>query len=153
MAALELTIETALGPDEVRAALLDFSVRRPEIWPDLEPSLYKVHSVGETSADVTEGSKMPGMTVWAREAYDWSSLDTIRWTVTESNFCAAGSYVAATISAGTDGGTRLHVEWDRTGTSFKGKVIIGLIRLTKGKPIASSVTKAFRRMEQAEANP
>ncbi len=151
MAALELEVETSLGTDEVRAALLDFSERRPDIWPDLEPSLYEVHSVGEASADVTEGSKMPGMTIWAREAYDWSSPDTIRWTVTESNFCTPGSYVAATLRPRDGGGTRMHVEWDRTGTTFKGKFIVRMVRLTKGKPIASSVGKAFRAMEQARA--
>lgn len=33
---------------------------------------YKVYETGDTSADVREGTKGPGMTVWAREHYDWS---------------------------------------------------------------------------------
>lgn len=151
MAPLTMEVETSLSPDEVRTALLDFSERRPDVWPDLEPSLYQVHSVGETSADVTEGSKMPGMTIWAREAYDWSSPDTIRWTVTESNFCTPGSYAAVTTRPRDGGGTRVGIEWDRTGTTLKGKVIVKMVRLTKGKPIVSSVSKAFRGMEQTKA--
>jgi hypothetical protein len=51
--------------------------------------------VGNTFADVQEGSKMPGMTVWAKEHYDWSAPELITWTVRESNFCAPGSYVLA----------------------------------------------------------
>lgn len=151
MAALGMDVETSLSPDEVREALLDFSERRPDIWPDLERGLYEVHSVSETSADVKEGSKMPGMTIWARESYDWSSPDTIRWTVTESNFCTPGSYVAATLHPRDDGGTRVHIEWDRTGTTVMGKVIVRMVRLTKGKPIVSSVSKAFRSLEAARA--
>jgi len=44
---------------------------------------------------------------------------------------------------------RMHVEWGRTGTMLKGKVIVRMVRLTRGKPMASSAGKAFRAMEQA----
>ena len=40
MPKVELDIDTAVAPERVRAALLDFSPRRPEIWPGIEPSLY-----------------------------------------------------------------------------------------------------------------
>lgn len=151
MAPLELVVETTLAPDEVRAALLDFSDRRPELWPDLDPGAYRVHSVGETTADVTEGSKLPGVRIWAREAYEWSSPDTIRWTVLESNFCTPGDYEAVTLHPRAEGGTRIHVEWDRRGVNLKGKLIVGLIRRTKGRPVAASLTKALRKLEEASA--
>jgi hypothetical protein len=148
MPRLELDVETSLPPERVREALLDFSERRPDIWPSLERSLYQVHSVGETSADVTEGSKLPGATIWAREHYDWSTPNTVRWTVTESNFCTPGSFVAATIHPREGGGTRLHIEWERFGTSLVGKLAIRMIALTKGKPIAASVKKTFDALER-----
>src|SRR5881397_484355 len=47
MPRVELDVDTNLPPERVREALLDFSDRRPEIWPGIEPSLYKVYSVGE----------------------------------------------------------------------------------------------------------
>ena len=148
MAKVELDVETSLPPERVRDALLDFSERRPEIWPGIEPSLYEVYSVGDTTADIKEGSKMPGMTVWAREHYDWSDPQTVRWTVSESNFCTPGSYVAATLHPLESGGTRVHIEWDRTGTTATGKFAVRMIRLTKGRPVAASMKKAFGKLER-----
>jgi hypothetical protein len=135
----------------VRSALLDFSDRRPDIWPGLERSLYEIYEVGETTAEVKEGSKMPGLTVWAREHYDWSDPDSIRWTVKDSNFCTADtSYVVAHLLPRDDGGTRIRVEWDRTGTTPRGKFAEKLIRLTRGRLVASSLKGALRKMEREQ---
>jgi hypothetical protein len=147
MPRLELDVETSLPPERVREALLDFSERRPELWPSIEPSLYAVYSVGETSADVREGTKLLFTRIWANEHYDWSTPDTIRWTVTESNFSAPGSYVAATLHPRDGGGTRVHIEWERTGSTFLGRLLIRLIALTRGKPLASSMEKTLRALE------
>ena len=147
MPRVELDVETNLSPERVKEALLDFSDRRSEIWPGIEPSLYKVYSVGETSADIQEGTKLPGTKVWAREHYDWSTPGTITWTVKESNFSAPGSYVSATIAPREGGGSRIHVTWNRSGKSFLGKIIIGMIKLSGGKPIAASMKKAFAKLE------
>ena len=122
MPKVELDVETSVSPDDVRAALLDFSDRRPEIWPGIEPSLYKVFIVGDTFAEVQEGSKMPGTRIWAKERYDWSASEQITWTVQESNFCAPGSYVSAAIAPRGDGGSRIHLIWDRTPTSLVGRL-------------------------------
>jgi hypothetical protein len=149
----EFDIETSLSPEQVRAAFLDFSERRPEIWPSLEPSLYEVYSVDETSADVKEGSKLPGMTVWARERYEFADPMTISWQATESNFCTPGSGVTITMHPREGGGTRMHVVWQRVGTTVRGKLAIGLIALMKGKPIAKSVEGSLRRYaERAQSN-
>src|SRR5438874_699136 len=112
MPKVEMDLETPVAPERVRAALLDFSDRRPELWPGIEPSLYKVYDVGETTADVQEGSKMPGTRIWAREHYDWSDPVKIRWTVVESNFSTVGSYVEASVLPRDGGGSRVHVEWN-----------------------------------------
>jgi hypothetical protein len=148
MARLELDIDSSLPPDRVMAAFLDFSPRRPEIWPGIEPSLYEVYSVGETSADIREGTKLPGMKVWAREHYDWSTPGTVTWTVMESNFSAPGSYVSATITP-WEGGSRIHVVWDRTGTTLVGRVIVSMIKLSKGRPLAASIKKALDKLERS----
>ncbi|HET8893607.1 MAG TPA: hypothetical protein VFM96_05880 [Gaiellaceae bacterium] len=151
MPKVDLTVETTLSFDAVRGALLDFSERRPEIWPGLTPSLYEVYSVGETSAEVKEGTKMPMGTVWAKERYDWSEPRTIRWTVLESNFCTPGSYVSATLGPREGGGTLVEIHWERTGTTVMGRLVARLISLTNGKPVAASVEKAFRKLERASA--
>jgi hypothetical protein len=148
MPRVEFDMETRLPPDKVQAAMVDFSERRPEIWPGIEPSLYEVYSVGEKEAEIKEGTKMPGATIWAREHYDWSIPGTVTWTVRESNFCAPGSYVSATVSPKGDGGSRIHVTWERTPTSFIGRVATMLIKATNGKPIAASIKKALDKLER-----
>ena len=148
MPKVEMDLETTLPPENVRAALLDFSPRRPEVWPGLAASEYKVYETGATSADIREGTKSPGMSVWAKEHYDWSDPQTVKWTVVESNFSAPGSYVAATITARPGGGSHVHIEWNRTGSSFLGRVIIGIIALTNGRPVASSFRRALKKLEQ-----
>jgi hypothetical protein len=151
MPKVEMDVETTLPPERVREALLDFSERRPEIWPGISRSLYEVYSVGDTSADIKEGTKAPGMTVWAKEHYDWSDPELVRWTVQESNFCTPGSYVSARIAPRNGGGSRVHIEWDRTPTSFKGRVAAFMIVRSKGKPVASSFEKALRKLEARAA--
>jgi hypothetical protein len=149
MPSVETTVETTLPPEAVRGALLDFSERRTSIWPGITPSLYEVYSVGETTAEVKEGTKLPIGEFWAREHYDWSDSSTIRWTVLESNFCAPGSFVSATLEPRDGGGTRVRIHWERTGTSVLGRVIGRLIVVSKGKPIAASFEKAIRALERA----
>jgi hypothetical protein len=150
MPKVEIDVETSLPPERVRGALLDFSDRRPEIWTGIDPGQYQVYSVGETSAEIREGTKLPGTKVWAKEHYDWSDPSRIRWTVEESNFSAPGSYVEATLSPRGDSGTRIHIEWNRTPTSFPGRLATWMIVMTKGKPIASSFEKAMRRLEAGQ---
>lgn len=148
MPKLEMEVNTSLPPERVRDALIDFSDRRPDIWPGLDRSLYEVYSVDPTTADIKEGSSFPGMRVWAREHYDWSEPNTVRWTVQESNFSSVGSFVLVTLHPREDGGTRLQIEWSRTGSTFMGRVVVRMIAWTNGKPITASVEKALRALER-----
>jgi hypothetical protein len=139
----EFEFDTALSPEQVVAALTDFTERRPEIWESLSRDAYQVFGVGETWADVREGNRTPK--VWARERYDWSTPGVVRWEVTESNFSNPGSYVEARISPAEGGGSRIHVVWDRTATSLKWKPLLALIALSGGAPIKSSLKKGLDR--------
>src|SRR5579871_2833628 len=105
-----MVVETDLPPEEVRRRLLDFSPDRPKVWPGITPDLYKVYEVGETSAEIQEGTRLPIGAFWARERYEWSDGDTIRWTVVESNFCAPGSYLTARLVPRDGTGTRVELQ-------------------------------------------
>jgi hypothetical protein len=139
-------IETPLAPDVVRAGLLDFTAERPSIWPGLTARLYKIYAVGDTSAEIQEGTAMPGAEVWARERYDWSVPNVVRWTTIESNFSSPQSYVQATFSPGAGGGTRLRIEWNRIGTTFMGKFARVMIVATRGRPVRSSFEMGLKAM-------
>jgi hypothetical protein len=146
---LDLDVATTLTPGQVRTALLDFSDRRPEIWPGITPELYEVRSADGTTALVKEGTRMGRAEFWELARYDWSDPTTVRWTVVESNFCTPGSYVSATPAQAADGSTNVHVHWERTGSTVLGKIVCRLMVLTRGKLVRESLTKAFRGIERA----
>jgi hypothetical protein len=145
MRSVDVEVRTSISAEQVRAALLDFSPRRPEIWPPWE--LHEVRLVGETTAEIKEGTRLPFGELWEIARYDWSDPATIRWTVLESNFCAPGSYVTATTEE--DGGsTVVRIHWARTGSTRFGRLACRLIVVTRGKPVRDSFRAAFRRLEQ-----
>ena len=47
MAKITVAVDTAAEPKQVMDALLDFTDRRPDVWPGLSRDLYEVYSVGE----------------------------------------------------------------------------------------------------------
>jgi hypothetical protein len=87
---IEFSIVADVPAERVLAALTDFSERRPTWWPNLDPAFFRVHSLGPTTANVTEGSSFAGG-VWERGTYDWSTPGVVRFVVEESNAFAPGS--------------------------------------------------------------
>lgn len=151
MSRVEVDSETRLAPDQVVAALTDFSDRRTDVWADIAPQYYEVYSVGDHEADAREGTVAGPMKIWAKEHYEWSP-DRVRWTVVESNFCSPGSFVEAQISAGPDGGSRIHTVWERTPTTLMARVLFTMIRMSKGKPIKDSLEKGLARFERISSD-
>ena len=81
MPRIEIDIESSASPERIIAGLTNFTERRPELWPGLNPKKYRVYEVGDTWADVQEGNNDK---IWARERYDWSTPGTVRWTVQQT---------------------------------------------------------------------
>ena len=145
---LEMETQTSLSPEQVVAALTDFSPRRPQMWRGISPEHYVVYSVGETTADVREGTRQGPLNVWAREMYDWSVPNTVTWTVKESNFCTPGSYVRAEVQPRQGGGSVVKSTWNRTPTSLAGRFIFAVMKLTRGGAIESSMRKGLGNYER-----
>ena len=140
MTELAFTIDTPTPAEAVLGALTDFSEKRPSLWPELDPDVYRDEQLGPTSAVVREGQRSPRL--WALEEYDWSTPGTVTWTARASNFCAPGSFMSARVEPTADG-SRVHITWSRTGVGPKGKVIVGMMRLMRGKPLAATLSKAI----------
>ena len=82
----ELTVSASSAG--VLLALTDFGPMRPQIWPETShPRVYRIHKVGEVTADVTEGVPQ----AWSRERYDWSQLGLVTLTQVDSNVSRNGS--------------------------------------------------------------
>ena len=144
MAGIAFDMRSHAPPDAVRGALLDFSERRPELWPGLPPDQYQVYAVGDTWAEIREGYRGP---IWVRERYDWSMPGTVRFTVVESGFAEPGGYVVIDIEP-TDGvGSTLHITWVRRGKGVFGKLFVGLMVLTRGVAIRRSFAMGLARLE------
>jgi len=122
---------------------VDFSPDRPKIWPGINQELYEVYETGQNWAEVKEGTKLPGSSVWARERYDWSNPDTVRWTVMESNRFAAGSYVEATITSNGKGGSTIDVTWNRQPTTLSARLMAAVIVGTRGLPVSRSMKRGL----------
>jgi hypothetical protein len=139
---IEFDIDTKLPPDRVVEALTDFSDTRPDVWPGLTRELYEVYSVGEHEAEVQEGTAKP-IRVWAKEHYDWSTPGKVAWTVRESNFCTPGSGVAVTATRGPDGGSSVHVEWERHPSNARGRAALVMMALVGKKVLTTNFRKTF----------
>jgi hypothetical protein len=112
----------------VIAALIDFSDDRARIWAETShPAVYRVHGVGGTWAEVTEGVPFS----WSRERYEWSTPGTITLDQIESNVAIpADGWIAYTVTASPAGdGSQIHC--DRT-RSFRltprGLVVVAIMR-------------------------
>jgi hypothetical protein len=149
---LEMETETSLSPEQVVSALTDFTERRPKMWTGISPQYYEVYSVGETNADVREGTKQGPLNVWARENYDWSTPNTVIWTVKDSNFCTVGSYVKAEIRPREGGGSVIKSTWDRTATSLAGRFVFAVMKLTRGSVIEKSMRRGLANYEREPSN-
>ena len=145
MTELRFTVDAPVPPAEVIAALTDFSERRPGIWPELDPEVYRVDELGPTSAVVREGQRRPRL--WAVEEYDWSTPGTVTWTARESNFCVPGSFMSAGVEPGGGRGSRVEVRWSRRGVGPKGTLIVAMMRMTRGRPLAKSLAGALARLD------
>jgi len=147
MAKFTVAIDSPAEPSKVLGALIDFTDRRPEIWPGLAPEFYEVYSVGEQSAEVKEGSSKP-VKVWARERYDWSTPGVVRWEVEESNFCQPGSYVQVSVRPADGGGSHVDLEWNRTPSNAKGRMMIVIMKLAGPSILKSYMTKTLQRLAE-----
>jgi hypothetical protein len=125
MPTIRFTTDTDVPADEFVGALTDFGPDRPKTWPNLDPSRYRVHALCPPTADVTEGSSFAGG-IWERGTYNWSEPGVVRFTVSDSNPFAPGSYWEYRV-AELDGHTRIEVVVRRRPRTFKARVLSAIL--------------------------
>ena len=126
---------TTLTPEQYIAGLTDFSPGRSKIFSKSADDYLKVHSVGASEADVTEGSGG----VWERLHYDWSNPDRVVLKTTDSNTWGGASGYTYTFKPLPQGKTEVDVDIVREGKNVKGKAL-ALALGTVGKGV---LAKAF----------
>jgi hypothetical protein len=143
MAHFEFEIESDLPPERILAALTDFSDRRPDLWPGLRREDYQVLALGDTWAEIREGTGGP---IWARERYDWSTPGRVTWTVQESGFSRSGDAVVVDVSPRPGAGSRIHVDWTRNGKNLVGRLVVATIVALRGGPVRRSIEAGLEKI-------
>jgi hypothetical protein len=147
MTTITLDVETDVSADRFIAALTDFSERRPEVFRNLDPRFYRVHSVGNTSAEVTEGSSFAGG-VWERVHYDWSQPNTVVIQVLEGNTFGPGSVWLYRIEPTSDG-AHIHFELRRSPNSLKGWLLAALLSVVGARAFRADLDATLARLRNA----
>ena len=130
MARIHFEQKTTLTPAQYVAGLTDFGPGRSKAFSNSADDYLKVHRVDTAEADVTEGSGG----VWERLHYDWSDLDRVVLTTTDSNVWGGASGYVYTFRSSPDGGTIVDVVIVREGKTAKGRVL-ALVLGTVGKGV------------------
>jgi len=144
MARVSGEVTSSTPADLVLQALTDFSPRRPELWPNISPKFYQVHSVGQTEADVTEGSTFLGG-IWERDRYDWSEPGVVLIEVEDSNAFATGSWWRYQVEP-VGSGSLVRFQFDRRPKNLKGRLASFLLALAGKRVFTRSLEETLRRL-------
>jgi hypothetical protein len=132
---------TMLTPEQYIAGLTDFGPGRSKLFGNSADAYLKVHHLGRTEADVTEGSGG----IWERLHYDWSNPNHVVLTATDSNTWGGASGHTYTFTRHPNGTTDIDVDVIRDGKNFKG-MMLGLVLRTIGRSV---LEKAFENSVKA----
>jgi hypothetical protein len=87
MSTIRMHQTTTSTPEQLLAALIDFGPGRSQLFGNSADDYLKVHHLGASDADVTEGSGG----IWERLHYDWSNRRRVVMTTTDSNLWGGSS--------------------------------------------------------------
>jgi hypothetical protein len=128
-------------PAAVIGAMVDFSERRPQIWPNLTARLYRVHALGDRTADVTEGTALLGVEVWERVTYEWTD-SVVRSVVTDGRIFRPGGTFEFRVEPHGHG-SRITNHYDRRTKTLLGRCAGAMLQLTRGAPIRRSFRQVY----------
>jgi hypothetical protein len=141
MATMHFHETTTSTPEQFVAGLTDFGPGRSKLFENSADEYLKVHDQGPGQADVTEGSGG----IWERLHYDWSDLNHVVATTTDSNVWGGDSGYTYTLTRQPSGMTDVDVVVVREGKNIKGRML-GLVVGTVGKRV---LRKAFAQTVKA----
>ena len=132
-AEIHLHQTTTATPEQYIAGLTDFGPGRSILFGNSADEYLKVHHLGLSEADVTEGSGG----IWERLHYDWSNPNRVVLTTTDSNMWGGASGHTYTFTRQPNGTTDIDVAVVREGKNLKGRML-GVVLRTIGKRVLES---------------
>jgi hypothetical protein len=119
MSTIRLHQTTTSTPEQFVAGLTDFGPGRAELFGNSSDQYLKVHYLGASEADVTEGSNG----IWERLHYDWSNPNHVELKTTDSNLWGSNSGHTYNFTRQPDGTTVVDVIVVREGKNIKGRAL------------------------------
>jgi hypothetical protein len=143
----------SLPSERVLEAGYDFSPRRGKIFSAVQPKYFILHELGETTADVTEGTRAGPIVNWERCRYDWSQPGSVAAVVTDSNIYAIPGSLFELRAEASGTGSRIEMIWQREFTRAPRGLLFGTVFRLAGNPIfgkyAREVLESLERLERA----
>ena len=152
MPTITVIVDTPLPAQTVLASVCDFTARRSDIFPAVEPAHFEVHGVDSQTADATEGTGTGIGTSWERCDYDWSTAGSVTATVTDSNVYAPGSSWHLSVVP-TQEGSRVEMSWVRHFKHNPRGILFGTAFRIIGRPMFRKYAKQIvDNLESLEAS-
>ncbi|MFF2080136.1 hypothetical protein ACFVXG_35925 [Kitasatospora sp. NPDC058162] len=140
MAVVRFQLVSTLPAQDVRAVLTDFTPARAETWPSIDAEHFEVHALGDTWAEVTEGTAA----AWERARYDWEpDGDTVTVTTLDSKLFGPGGGWVFRLTP-EDDGTRVDVQLTRQPQHFKGRMLAALLPVAAPAALRKSFAGPLR---------
>jgi YD repeat-containing protein len=136
MTVVRFKLHSSLSSPDVLAVLTDFGPSRARNWPTIDAEHFKVHEIGDTWAEVTEGTSA----AWERERYEWDAArEKVVITTRDSKLFGPGGGWVFQLTP-EDNGTRVDIELTRHPRTLKGKLIATFLPIV----VPLSLAKAYR---------
>ncbi|MCW2515221.1 MAG: hypothetical protein JWR11_4263 [Mycobacterium sp.] len=134
MPTIRLHMISTLSAPELMAVLTDFSAERPNLWPTIDTEHFHVHAIGDTWAEVTEGTA----SAWERARYEWDD-QRHRVTVTTRDsrvFGPGGGWVFQLTPQSET--TLVDIELTRQPMTFTRRLLASLLPLVAPRSLKKS---------------
>ena len=143
MSTIRLHLTTTSTPAQFIAGLTDFGPGRAKLFGNSADEYLKVHSLGASEADVTEGSGG----IWERLHYDWSNPSRVVMTTTDSNLWGGRSGHTYTFTRRPDGKTDLDAVVVRDGRNIKGHLLGFVLGIFGKRVLGGALEKSVKAIE------
>lgn len=151
MTTIRVTTASPLAPEQFLSAARDFSPRREEVFPAVSMERMEVHELGDTSADVTEGTSTGIGANWERCDYDWSREGIVTATVTDSNVYAVPGSSWEITARPKNSGTEVEMVWVREfRRGLRGRLFGTAFRLFGNRIFRGYVQDVIENLEKLE---
>ncbi|WP_172651962.1 hypothetical protein [Rhodococcus opacus] len=149
MSTIHLHQTTTATPEQFLDALTDFGPEREAVFSNSADDYLKVHELGTTNADVTEGSGG----VWERLHYDWTDPHHVVMTTTDSNLWGGNSGHTYTLTPRPDGTTDIDAVVVRDGKNLKGRALGAVLGVFGTRVLGKAFDKTVTAIEARNATP